>query len=149
MTIEIIPAPTSAPASVATPMARCRNRSSGSTGSGARRSASRKTIKETAAIGSPTALARPPWTPTSNAVSPTVRSPAPAQSNECGRRSTFSWSAPTSSAAAAMPAGTLMKNTQRQERYLTMMPPSSGPISPATPHTAPKTPCIRERSSRL
>ncbi len=30
-----------------------------------------------------------------------------------------------------------------------MRPPSTGPMSPARPHTAPKTPCMRARSSRL
>ena len=65
----------------------------------------------------------------------------PAVASFCGESS-----ATITSVIASAPNGTLNQNTHRHDSACTMKPPSSGPTIAATPHTAPKTPCMRARS---
>ena len=51
-------------------------------------------------------------------------------------------------ATAAMPTGTLMKKIQRHPMFVTMNPPSVGPMTGPAMTMAPKKPCAMACSSR-
>jgi len=144
-----MPAPTSVPAAVATAMTRWRNRSSGRTGSAALRSTRTKRRQ-----------ARGGERQRDQARAPAVRSEeqgGEAEGEQSGSGkvermrlcSTSSWSATASNAAEAIPAGTLMKKTHRQERIFDDDPAEERPDQACHAPDGPKTPCIRARSSKL
>ncbi len=70
----------------------------------------------------------------------------PLQSIGCGSvAATFS-SLVSVSTTAAIPIGTLMKNTHSQPRCSVMAPPTSGPMATAPPSVAPQMPIALPRS---
>ncbi len=89
--------------------------------------------------GEPQGCSDPPQAVTSSsAVTPVTSRLAPRRSS---RRSTRWWGRSSTrevTTNAAMPMGTLTRNTHRQSRWSTMKPPSSGPVIEATPKTAPR-----------
>ena len=124
--------------------ARRRNRPSGSIGSGTLRSTPMNAARSAAAAPNSAmiwALPQPASLPRSNASTsrnrPPLSVPSPSQSIRpaFGLRDsrTFMYVV----ASAAIPTGTLTKNTQRQPRPSVMTPPTSGPTATDIPMVAP------------
>ena len=83
VTVAIIAAPMSAPAAEATTITRCEKRSSGRSGSRARRSTAMNAAVASAATGMPTSAARGERAASSAAITAIARSAAPATSSRC------------------------------------------------------------------